>query len=201
MSDEKKNIKITLLGDSGVGKTCIIKKVTKDLFDEISIPTIGGSFASKTFKIDDKIYNCDFWDTAGQEIYRSMGRIFYKDCYIVCFVYDITKEETFKSLKTIWYPELKTYGEKYQVIGIAANKCDLYASEKVSEEESRQFADEIDAFYMQKKKKTGDNINLLFETLLKKFIGVDFIGIIETAKKKKGKNLKINQKEKKKGFC
>jgi len=205
---EDDNIKITLLGDSGIGKTCIIRRVTKNNFDERSNPTVGGSFASQQFNINGKLYTCDFWDTAGQEQYRSMGRIFYKDSYIVCLVYDITREDTFKSLKNIWYPELKNYGEKYQVIAVVGNKCDLLESEKVSEDEARKFADEIEAYYMAVSAKSGDNIQLLFETLLKKYLGVEFVEKVSISKKSKGRTVSINssdhiitKEEKKKKFC
>ena len=163
---------------------------------------------SQQFNINGKLYTCDFWDTAGQEQYRSMGRIFYKDSYIVCLVYDITREDTFKSLKNIWYPELKNYGEKYQVIAVVGNKCDLLESEKVSEDEARKFADEIEAYYMAVSAKSGDNIQLLFETLLKKYLGVEFVEKVSISKKSKGRTVSINSSdhiitkgEKKKKCC
>jgi len=168
------NVKITLLGGTGVGKTCIIKRFTLNSFDLETPSTSGGSYSIKTLDINGKEIQCDLWDTAGQEKFRSLGRHFYKDSYIVCLVYDITNYNSFNDLKTKWYEDLKLYGEKYSVLGVVGNKSDRYEEEEVKEEEARSYAEEIGATFMLVSAKTGDNIDLLFDTLVRKYLGPEF---------------------------
>ena len=131
-SQPQENIKITLIGGTGVGKTCIIKRLTDGSFDPDSNSTMGGSYSVKMLKIDQEEVKCDIWDTAGQEKYRSLGQLFYKDAYIVCLVYSINNKKTFEDMKEKWYPDLKQYGEKYQVLGVVANKSDMFEEEEVN---------------------------------------------------------------------
>ena len=186
------NIKVTLLGNTGVGKTCIIKMFTEGKF-EVAGPTAGASYSQKYLEIDNKNITLDLWDTAGQEKYRSLGRRLYKDAYIVVLVYDITDPKTFEDIKEKWYNDLKTYGEKYTVIGIVGNKSDCYDQEKVSEEEAKEFANNLGAIFMLTSAKTGENIDLLFENLTRKYLGPDFIKKVQEMKQDKGETTKITK--------
>lgn len=109
---QSENVKVTLLGSSGVGKTCIIKRYTEKRFDANSTSTSGASYSQQNLEIGNKRLVLDLWDTAGQEKFRSLGRHFYKDAYIVCLVYDITNAESFNDLKVKWYKDLQQFGEK-----------------------------------------------------------------------------------------
>ena len=189
----EENIKVTLLGNTGVGKTCIIKMFTEGKFEVVS-STSGASYSQKPLVIDNTNVTIDLWDTAGQEKYRSLGRRFYKDAYIVILVYDITNHKSFEELKEKWYNDLKTYGEKYTVIGVVGNKSDCYEQEEVSEEEAKEYANKIGAIFMLTSAKTGDNINLLFETLTRKYLGPDFIKKVQEMKQDKGETTKITVK-------
>ena len=200
------SVKVTLLGSSGVGKTCIIKRYTEDSFDENSQTTSGASYSQKPLMIDNKPIQLDLWDTAGQEKYRSLGRHFYKDAYIVCLVYDITSLQSFEDLKTKWYNDLKTYGEKYNVLAVVGSKSDNYEKEEVKEEEARKYAKSIGATYMLTSAKTGDNIDLLFDTLIRQYLGPDFVKKVQEMKQEKGEIQKVTrntiiEKKKKKKFC
>ena len=186
------NIKVTLLGNTGVGKTCIIKRFTEGKFEAVS-STSGASYSQKPLVIDNINVTLDLWDTAGQEKYRSLGRRLYKDAYIVVLVYDITDPKTFEDLKEKWYNDLKTYGEKYTVIGIVGNKSDCYDQEKVSEEEAKEFANKLGAIFMLTSAKTGENIDLLFENLTRKYLGPDFIKKVQEMKQDKGETTKITK--------
>ena len=212
MGDEKEedtnhSIKITLLGSTGVGKTCIIRRYTEGNFDENSPSTTGGSYSSKIITIDNKEVSLDLWDTAGQEKYRSLGRHFYKDSYIVCLVYDITLSSSFSELKEKWYPDLKQFGEKYTVLAVVGNKCDCYETEAVDESEARSFAQEIGATFMLTSAKTGDGIETLFDTLIRQYLGPEFTKKVDEMKADKGETTKVTQssteekKKKKGGFC
>ena len=200
------SVKVTLLGSTGVGKTCIIKRYTEDSFDENSQTTSGASYSQKPLMIDNKPIQLDLWDTAGQEKYRSLGRHFYKDAYIVCLVYDITSLQSFEDLKTKWYNDLKTYGEKYNVLAVVGSKSDNYEKEEVKEEEARKYAKSIGATYMLTSAKTGDNIDLLFDTLIRQYLGPDFVKKVQEMKQEKGEIQKVTrntilEKKKKKKFC
>ena len=200
------SIKITLLGSSGVGKTCIIKRYTEGSFEENSTSTSGASYSQKALEIGDKTVNLDLWDTAGQEKYRSLGRHFYKDAYIVCLVYDITNANSFQDLKEKWYNDLKSFGEKYTVLAVVGSKSDCYEKEEVKEEEAREYAKSIGATYMLTSAKSGDNIEALFENLVRQYLGPEFTKKVVEMKKDKGEIAKVTketaiEKPKKKKCC
>ena len=127
--------KVVLLGDSGVGKTCIISRYISNSFDKNSATTNGASFCSKNVKFEQLGKNLllDIWDTAGQEKYKALTKFFYKDAAVCILVYDITRKESFDNLKNYWYNQLKENSDKNIIIGVAGNKSDLYESEQVKE--------------------------------------------------------------------
>ena len=104
-----KTIKVVLVGDSGVGKTCIISRFITNKFNNDEISTDYASFATKTLSFNDnkKKIKFDVWDTAGQEIYRSIGKIFYNDAKVVILVYDISNKKSFIEIKNYWYKTIK----------------------------------------------------------------------------------------------
>ena len=172
MSDEIASIKITLLGNPGVGKTDIISRYIKN---ENNTSTIGKNYSEKIIKRGNKEYILEIWDTAGQEKFPSLGKHFYKDSYIICLVYDITNQESLDALQTIWYPDLLKYGEKNVVLAVVGNKCHLYENDILAnEEQAKKFAKDINAIFMLTSAKTGDGIDKLFDTLVDKFLSLDF---------------------------
>ena len=209
--EQKDSVKITLIGSAGVGKTCIIRRYTQNTYDNNPTSTTGGSYSVKNITINNRNIQMDIWDTAGQERFRALGKHFYKDSYIVCLVYDITIAKSFDEVKEIWYPDLLKNGEKYQIIGLVGNKCDLYENEEVNEESAREFAKEIKAEFYQVSAKSGDNISALFEGLVRKYLGPEFEKKISEIKLDRSKSLKLDEKEvqqkdqenkvKKKKFC
>ena len=188
------SVKITLLGNSGVGKTCIISRYTKDEFKENSYTTRGADYSQKPITIQDQVLNLDIWDTAGQEQYRSLGKHFYKDAFIVILVYDITNRNSFEDLKKVWYMDLKKYGEKYTVLAIVGNKSDMFENEVVSEEEGRKFAEDTNAVFMLVSAKTGDNIVNLFKILANKYLDPNFQDQVEEMNQQSEGSIKINKK-------
>jgi small GTP-binding protein len=108
-------IKIVLTGSCGTGKTSIISRLIFDSFSEDYVSTDGGACGQYTFtyeEFDNKQLIMDIWDTAGQEKYRALTRIFYKDSAVAILVYDITNKKTFEELKTYWNPQLKQVGNE-----------------------------------------------------------------------------------------
>ena len=189
-------IKVALLGNSGVGKSSIILRYSTDRFEIDSLTTKGAEYSQTKVEINGKSYKLDIWDTAGQEQYRSLGKHFYINAYIVILVYDISKKDSFEDLKNIWYNDLIRYGEKCTVIAIVGNKIDLYEKEEVNENEGRAFAKEKNALFMQVSAKTGDNINNLFKALISKYLDPNFQVLVDKNNKKTEGSLIIRKKNK-----
>ena len=110
-----KSVKAVLLGESGVGKTCIIARFINNTFEENLISTTGASYAGKTMTFDEyggKSIKFEIWDTAGQEKYRSLTKIFYKDAGAAILVYDITRKESYEEIKKYWINQIKDFAPK-----------------------------------------------------------------------------------------
>ena len=171
MSSKKKtfSVKMVLCGDIGVGKTCLFTRIT-DLEYNPNPITTSNDYHKKTYEKGDKIINCEIWDTAGQEKYYSLNRIFFKDAKIAIIVYDITRRETYEKLKDFWINEIKSHSTNLSIIGIAANKCDLYDSEQVNEQEARDYAKSVGAFYKLCSALNNEGINELVDDLINHFL-------------------------------
>jgi len=206
--------KVVLVGESAVGKTCIISRFISGAFDSNVSSTNGASYASKNVQYDKLGKNLllDVWDTAGQEKYRALTKFFYKDAKVAILVYDITRYDTFKSIKEFWYEQVKENGPKNIVIGIAGNKCDLYEKEEVNENEAREFAASIGAIFALTSAQNNSGINELFRDVGNKYLDPNFqqqLQIENEEKNPEGKNTNIvlDKKEekkpekKKKSFC
>ena len=207
--------KVVLLGDSGVGKTCIIKRFVSNSFESNMITTNAANYCSKMVKFENlgKSLLFDIWDTAGQEKYRALTKFFYKDAVVVILVYDITRVDSFENMKNYWYKQLQENCDKSIVIGVAGNKSDLFVDEKVSESEARDFADKIGAIFELTSAQNNTGIIELFLDVGNKYLDPNFqqkYKIIEKEKEEKGqdKSIVLNNKEnknkekkKKKGFC
>ena len=209
MTDGPPSIKITLLGNPGVGKTCIISRYIDDVFDENNSSTIGANYSEKVINKIGKEYELNIWDTAGQEKFHSLGKHFYKEAYVVCLVYDITSQDSLEQLKSIWYPALQKYGEKYTILAVVGNKSDLYEGDNLADEnEAKKFAQEIGATFLLTSAKTGEGIEKLFDTLTDRFLSPEFNPKLEEMMKIKGHTQVLKPSEpqevarkKKKGFC
>ena len=216
MADSEKkapNVKVVLLGDSGVGKTCLITRYISETFEQNTASTNGASYASKKVNYDKlkKTITLDIWDTAGQEKYKALTKFFYKDAAIAILVYDITQKNSFESIKSYWYEQVKENGEKTIVLGIVGNKSDLYEQEEVSENEAREFAQSIGAIFALTSAKMNTGVDALFKDAGNKYLDPSFQQKVmqeqEANKEDKGQKITLNQeevkKEKKKkgGFC
>lgn len=103
----KKLLKVIILGDTGVGKSCILTRLTKDQFDTEHNVTVGVDFGSCCIKVEDTFLKLQIWDTAGQESFRSITKIFYRAAHAVILCYSINRRETFDNLAT-WLDEVNT---------------------------------------------------------------------------------------------
>ena len=165
-------IKIVLVGESGVGKTSIIKRFVENNFEYNMQPSFGGSFFAKNLVFDDgEKLTLNIWDTAGQEHYRSLTQMFYKDAKVAILVYDITQYNKYDELTKYWYNKVKENSASDIILVLAANKSDLAEQEEVNEENAKKFAEDnnIDFFSVSAKKNYG--IKDLFTQIVKKLTG------------------------------
>ena len=141
-ADDQKNnsMKVILLGNSGVGKTNLINTCVGQQFQEDTTVTTSGTFSQKNIKIGDETYDLNLWDTAGQEKYESITKIFLKKSEIVIFVYDITDIKSFNDLEK-WIKLTEEMIDNDHICGIVGNKEDLYSIEQVKGETARKYAD------------------------------------------------------------
>ena len=140
MSEDEDSIKLILLGNSGVGKTCLIKSILGVSPTKSEESTLSAYYMQKSYKIEDKEYLIDLWDTAGQEAYLGVTKLFFKGSQIIIFVYDITVKNSFNSL-TEWIKNVKEIVNNDYVCGIIGNKSDLFLKSQVSNEEAKKLAE------------------------------------------------------------
>ena len=158
--------KVVLLGDMAVGKTCIIAQFTSGQFDPDTVTSSSANFRSKSIEfLDGKSIKFNIWDTMGQEKYRSMAQIFYKDARIVILVYDISNQKSFEGMKDYWYPQVKEKGPKEIILAVVANKSDLYELRQVEDEEGETFAKSIGAIFASTSARNDTGITSLFENI------------------------------------
>ena len=145
--EETNEIKVILIGDSGVGKTNLINKALGKRFNETENVTAAANFSVKNMTINGKEFKIKLWDTIGQEKYRQLTKIFFKNSKIVILVYDITNRESFEALPN-WLNDVEEQVGLNIIKGIVANKMDLFLKEKVKENEGEEYAKSINAKFL-----------------------------------------------------
>ncbi|WPK27520.1 hypothetical protein PUMCH_004911 [Australozyma saopauloensis] len=158
--------KIVLIGDSGVGKSNLLSRFTRDEFNLESKSTIGVEFATRTLEIDGKRVKAQIWDTAGQERYRAITSAYYRGAVGALIVYDISKTESYESVSR-WLKELKEHADANIVIELVGNKSDLDHLRAVPTEEAKSFATENSLLFTEASALSSDNVELSFHLLLK----------------------------------
>ena len=157
------HLKIVLVGDSGVGKTSIANRISGNDINEEYKPTIGAAFSVLEREIDGNKYVFDLWDTAGQEVYRSLINMYARGSKGAIIVCDITNEESFHGIDH-WVKFLKDNADSIQII-IAANKCDLSDQAVVTNVQLQSKAEEYGTLYYLTSAVTGEYIDQLFDRL------------------------------------
>lgn len=176
-SQEIPSFKIVLLGETAVGKSCLISRYVNNQFLSNFVPTMGGCFSTKEITYDElnkKKINLQIWDTAGQEKYRSITKMFYKDASAAILVYDITREESFLEIKNFWFKEVKENSSEDLVVALVGNKKDLYEYEEVKKQEIEQYAKEYGAIFKETSAKEGTGVDEVFRLIGLKLISPEF---------------------------
>ena len=157
--------KVVLLGEAGVGKTCLIKQFTENKFDNTELSSLSAQYVSKTIDYLDtkKAIKFDIWDTVGQERFRSIAKIFYKDARVILFVYDITSKKTFDALINFWYEELRNDLTENPIYAVVGNKNDLYMNQQVDTSDAKDLAKNLGGIFQLTSAKTNEGIKNLFD--------------------------------------
>lgn len=163
-SDYDYLLKLLLIGDSGVGKSCLLLRFADDSYSESYISTIGVDFKIRTITVDGKMVKLQIWDTAGQERFRTITSSYYRGAHGIMVVYDCTDRASFDNLKQ-WMEEIARYGSQEVSRLLIGNKCDLAEKKQVSEGEGRELADSLKVNFLETSAKTGLRVEEAFQQM------------------------------------
>ena len=156
------SFKIIVIGDSGVGKSCLTNKATKNVFEESYNATVGFEFFSFNIKMNEKIIKLQIWDTCGQELYRSLITNFYRNSSLAIMVYAINNKDSFDNID-VWLKELRTHSNPDAKVFLIGNKIDLDTERKVQKEDGENYSNENKLnLFMESSAKTGFNAQKIF---------------------------------------
>ncbi|OAF67903.1 Ras-related protein Rab-19 [Intoshia linei] len=153
--------KLLLIGDSGVGKSCILLRFSDKVYTDSYISTIGVDFKIRTFKLEDKTVKLQIWDTAGQERFRTITNSYYRGAQGIIIVFDVCDQETFNSVST-WLKEVKSYAVDNVRCLLVGNKIDDVEKRVVNYDTAKAFADEHKIEYFETSAKSGENVEESF---------------------------------------
>ena len=166
----EQQIKVVLLGDMGVGKTAILQRLNEKPFKELILTTFSPSFVLKEMNINGTKVELEVWDTAGQEQYKALSKLYIKNAKIAVLVYDITRKDTLTDLD-FWFNFIDEGLGTRITLGLAGNKADLFTDEEVSEEDGKERAEKWGAiFSLLSAKNDKVGIDNFFENLVKKYL-------------------------------
>jgi len=158
--------KVVLIGDSGVGKSNLLSRFTRNEFNLESKSTIGVEFATKSIQADGKTIKAQIWDTAGQERYRAITSAYYRGAVGALLVYDISKRITYENVSR-WLKELRDHADPNIVIMLVGNKKDLRHMRQVQTDEAKEFCKEHKLFFIETSALADSHVGTAFETILK----------------------------------
>eukprot|EP01029_Cantina_marsupialis_P027993 TRINITY_DN774281_c0_g1_i1.p1 TRINITY_DN774281_c0_g1~~TRINITY_DN774281_c0_g1_i1.p1 ORF type:complete len:202 (+),score=52.48 TRINITY_DN774281_c0_g1_i1:76-681(+) len=156
--------KLLLIGDSAVGKSCLLVRFAEDTYTENFISTIGVDFKIRTLELDDKVVKLQIWDTAGQDRFKTITSSYYRGANGIIIVYDITDAESFANVKQ-WLQEIDRYACRDVCKLLVGNKNDLEEKRAVSKEEAQEFADSLGIPFLETSAKKSTNVRNAFITM------------------------------------
>ena len=161
--------KLILIGNSGVGKSCILNRYIKHTFEEKYKCTIGVDFLMKTVTINNQTVKLQIWDTAGQEKYKSMVSSYYRGANVALIVFDLTSHQSFDDLP-LWIQNYYKNGPEQKNIILIGNKKDMVEERKVLEDEAKLFSETNNMMYFETSAKNGENIDYIFNYAAEKLL-------------------------------
>lgn len=156
--------KLLLIGDSGVGKSCLLLRFADDTYTESYISTIGVDFKIRTIDLDGKTIKLQIWDTAGQERFRTITSSYYRGAHGIIVVYDVTDPESFNNVKQ-WLQEIDRYASEGVNKLLVGNKCDLTAKKSVEYTKAKEYADSLSIPFLETSAKNSTNVEQAFMTM------------------------------------
>ncbi len=156
--------KYIIIGDSGVGKSCILLQFTQNEFDQNKENTVGVEFGNKIISVGGAAVKLQIWDTAGQEQFKSITRSYYRAVAGALLVYDVTNPESFANVKK-WLDEAKQNANPELVVILCGNKIDLPEQRKITQEQGKRLATENNIFFMECSAKSRVKIDDLFHAV------------------------------------
>jgi len=175
-------LKMVMIGNSGVGKSCLLTRFADEKYSSSFITTIGVDFKIKTFDMDKKVVKLQIWDTAGQERFKAITTSFYRGAHGIVVVFDVTDRASFASVKT-WLYEVDRYAVEDVNKLIIGNKVDMATDRVVSEDEAREFAEFLGIDYVECSAKSDQNVTLAFKSLAKQILDQNYGDRFEAEKK------------------
>eukprot|EP01115_Flamella_aegyptia_P008943 TRINITY_DN3748_c0_g6_i1.p1 TRINITY_DN3748_c0_g6~~TRINITY_DN3748_c0_g6_i1.p1 ORF type:complete len:212 (-),score=28.71 TRINITY_DN3748_c0_g6_i1:97-732(-) len=157
-------IKLLLIGDSGVGKSCLLLRFSDDSFTPSFITTIGIDFKIRTIELDGKRIKLQIWDTAGQERFRTITTAYYRGAMGILLVYDVTDEKSFGNIRN-WIRNIEQHATESVNKMLIGNKCDMVDKKVIDTEKGQQLADEYAIKFMETSAKNSINVDNAFITL------------------------------------
>ncbi|KAI7799169.1 Rab25 protein, partial [Triplophysa rosa] len=157
--------KVVLIGESGVGKSNLLSRFTKNEFNHDSRTTIGVEFSTRSIQVDNVTIKAQIWDTAGLERYRAITSAYYRGAVGALLVYDITKQLTYESVER-WLKELYDHADPHIVVMLVGNKSDLDTLRTVPREEAKDFAESKDLLFMETSALDSNNVESAFLEVL-----------------------------------
>jgi len=156
--------KLLLIGDSGVGKSCLLLRFADDTYTESYISTIDVDFKIRTIDLDGKTIKLQIWDTAGQERFRTITSSYYRGAHGIIVVYDVTDQESFNNVKQ-WLQEIDRYANESVNKLLVGNKCDLTAKKAVEYTKAKEYADSLSIPFLETSAKNSTNVEQAFMTM------------------------------------
>ena len=192
-SEPNVTFKILTIGESGVGKTCILRRFVENKFLKNHLATIGIDFKTKTLTINDQEIKLKIWDTAGQERFRNITTQYYKGADGIVLVYDVTDDASYEKIRD-WMDQILSNTQRDEIgLVLLGNKCDM-EPRIITEEQGNQLADELKISYFETSALTGQGIKEAFEQLTRDIMKRKGVGNDNSDNVELKKNVKKKQK-------
>ncbi|XP_037327754.2 ras-related protein Rab-1B-like [Pungitius pungitius] len=186
--------KLLLIGDSGVGKSCLLLRFADDTYTESYISTIGVDFKIRTIDMDSKTVKLQIWDTAGQERFRTITSSYYRGAHGIIIVYDVTEQESFHNVKQ-WLEEIDRYACENVSRLLVGNKSDLISKKVVDVATAQDLASSLNVPFLETSAKSSDNVERAFLTMaseIHKRVASEGGGMLGESKETRAQSAKIH---------